>query len=69
MEAQSKIDCEFTTMLEIKDNHPKYLVTIDEFWNVKASDLQLYRYKHSHREEPVEFYSFRWTYISSLRIL
>ncbi|MCF8346088.1 MAG: hypothetical protein K9G38_02660 [Bacteroidales bacterium] len=26
------IDREFTLLLEIKDNHPKYVVTMDEFW-------------------------------------
>ncbi|MEX0982952.1 MAG: ATP-binding protein [Bacteroidales bacterium] len=29
---QSTIDREFNTLLEIKDNHPKYVVTMDEFW-------------------------------------
>lgn len=29
---QSTIDREFYPLLEIKDNHPKYVVTMDEFW-------------------------------------
>lgn len=32
MTEQSVIDREFTPLLEIKDNHPKYVVTMDEFW-------------------------------------
>ena len=32
MVEQSTIDLEFTPLLEIKDNHPKYVVTMDEFW-------------------------------------
>jgi predicted AAA+ superfamily ATPase len=32
MVEQSTIDREFTPLLEIKDNHPKYVVTMDEFW-------------------------------------
>lgn len=29
---QSTIDREFSPLIQIKDNHPKYVVTMDEFW-------------------------------------
>jgi uncharacterized protein len=32
MAEKSTIDREFTPLLEIKDNHPKYVVTMDELW-------------------------------------
>jgi uncharacterized protein len=32
MVEQSTIDREFTPLILIKDNHPKYVVTMDEFW-------------------------------------
>jgi len=32
LESQATIDREFNTLLEIRDNHPKYVVTMDEFW-------------------------------------
>jgi uncharacterized protein len=32
MVEQSTIDREFNPLIEIKDNHPKYVVTMDEFW-------------------------------------
>jgi uncharacterized protein len=32
MTGQSTIDREFNPLMEIKDNHPKYVVTMDEFW-------------------------------------
>jgi hypothetical protein len=32
MTEQTTIDREFTPLLEIKDNHPKYVVTMDEVW-------------------------------------
>ena len=32
MVEKSTIDREFIPLLEIKDNHPKYVVTMDEFW-------------------------------------
>lgn len=32
MTEQTTIDREFTPLLEIKDNHPKYVVTMDEMW-------------------------------------
>lgn len=32
MEGQSTIDREFTPLLEIRDNHPKYVVTMDKLW-------------------------------------
>jgi len=32
MTEQTTIDREFKPLLEIKDNHPKYVVTMDDFW-------------------------------------
>lgn len=32
MTEQSTINREFKPLLEIKDNHPKYVITMDEFW-------------------------------------
>lgn len=32
LESQTTIDREFNPLLEIRDNHPKYVVTMDEFW-------------------------------------
>lgn len=32
MTEQSTINREFNPLNEIKDNHPKYVVTMDEFW-------------------------------------
>ena len=32
MEGQSTIDREFTPLLEIRDHHPKYVVTMDKLW-------------------------------------
>ena len=32
MTEPSTIDREFIPLLEIKDNYPKYVVTMDEFW-------------------------------------
>ena len=32
MEGQSTIDREFAPLLEIRDNHPKYVVSMDELW-------------------------------------
>jgi predicted AAA+ superfamily ATPase len=33
MEGQSTIDREFAPLLEIRDHHPKYVVTMDELWH------------------------------------
>ncbi len=33
MNEQSTIEREFSPLLEIKDNHPKYVVTMDELWH------------------------------------
>lgn len=33
MEARSTVDREFTPLLEIRDQHPKYVVTMDEIWH------------------------------------
>lgn len=32
MDSQSTIDREFSPLLEIRDHHPKYVVTLDEIW-------------------------------------
>jgi len=40
---QTTIDREFTPLLEIKDNHPKYVVTMDEIWK---DDVEGIRHKH-----------------------
>lgn len=33
MDAQSTVDREFAPLLEIRDHHPKYVVTMDEIWH------------------------------------
>jgi predicted AAA+ superfamily ATPase len=33
MEGQSTVDREFAPLLEIRDHHPKYVVTMDELWH------------------------------------
>jgi len=43
MTEQSTIDREFNPLLEIKDNHPKYVVTMDEFWKDNIEGI-----KHMH---------------------
>ena len=43
MTEQTTIDREFTPLLEIKDNHPKYVVTMDEIWK---DDVEGIRHKH-----------------------
>lgn len=43
MTEQTTIDREFTPLLEIKDNHPKYVVTMDEIWK---DDIEGIRHKH-----------------------
>lgn len=32
MTEQSTVDREFSPLLQIKDNHPKFVVTMSEFW-------------------------------------
>lgn len=43
MESQSTIDREFAPLLEIKDNFPKYVVTMDELWSDNIEGI-----KHVH---------------------
>lgn len=43
MAEQSTIDREFKPLLEIKDNHPKYVVTMDDFWKDNIEGI-----KHIH---------------------
>lgn len=43
MAGQSTIDREFAPLLEIKDNHPKFVVTMDEFWKDNIEGI-----KHMH---------------------
>lgn len=43
MESQTTIDREFYPLLEIRDNHPKYVVTMDEFWRDNIEGI-----KHIH---------------------
>ena len=33
MEASSTVDREFSPLLEVRDHHPKYVVTLDEIWH------------------------------------
>ena len=40
MTEQSTIDREFTPLLEIKDHHPKYVVTMDELWKDNIDGIQ-----------------------------
>jgi len=40
---QTTIDREFTPLLEIKDNHPKYVITMDEIWK---DNIEGIRHKH-----------------------
>lgn len=40
MTEQTTIDREFTPLLEIKDNHPKYVVTMDEMWKDNIDGVQ-----------------------------
>jgi len=40
MTEQSTIDREFAPLLEIKDNHPKYVVTMDEIWQDNIEGIQ-----------------------------
>ena len=43
MTEQSTIDREFKPLLEIKDNHPKFVVTMDDFWKDNIEGI-----KHIH---------------------
>ena len=43
MEAQSTIDREFYPLLQIRDHHPKYVVTMDDLWN---DNIEGIRHKH-----------------------
>jgi hypothetical protein len=43
MEGQSTIDREFAPLLEIRDNHPKYVVSMDELWRDNIQGI-----KHVH---------------------
>src|SRR5450759_4313263 len=40
MSEQTTIDREFTPLLEVKDNHPKYVVTMDESWRDNIEGIQ-----------------------------
>ncbi len=46
MTEQSTIDREFSPLIQIKDNHPKYVVTMDEFWKDNIEGI-----KHIHIAE------------------
>jgi len=43
MEGESTIDREFAPLLEIRDNHPKYVVSMDELWRDNINGI-----KHVH---------------------
>lgn len=43
MEAQTTIDREFSPLLEIRDHHPKYVVTMDDVWHDNIEGI-----KHMH---------------------
>jgi len=43
MTEQTTIDREFRPLLEIKDHHPKYVVTMDEIW---TDNMEGIRHKH-----------------------
>jgi len=40
MEGQTTIDREFTPLLDIRDHHPKYVVTMDETWHDNIEGIQ-----------------------------
>jgi predicted AAA+ superfamily ATPase len=40
MDSQSTIDREFSPLLEIRDHHPKYVVTLDEIWHDNIEGIQ-----------------------------
>jgi len=43
MDAQATVDREFTPLMEIRDHHPKYVVTMDEIWRDNYEGI-----KHMH---------------------
>lgn len=43
LENQATIDGEFSPLIAIKDNYPKYVVTMDDFWN---EDVEGVQHKH-----------------------
>jgi hypothetical protein len=43
MDEKSTIDREFSPLLEIRDHHPKYVVTMDEIW---TDNIEGIRHKH-----------------------
>ena len=43
MEARSTVDREFSPLLEIRDQHPKFVVTMDEIWHDNIEGI-----KHMH---------------------
>jgi len=51
MTEQSTVDSEFRPLLEIRDQYPKYVVTMDENWRDNIEGIQ-----HKHiRELPLAF--------------
>ena len=40
MLGQTTIDREFTPLLEVRDHHPKYVVTMDETWQDNIEGIQ-----------------------------
>lgn len=40
MESQTTVDREFLPLLEISDNHPKYVVTMDDIWHDNIEGIQ-----------------------------
>lgn len=40
MENQATIDREFSPLLQIRDNHPKYVVTMDDIWHDNIEGIQ-----------------------------
>jgi predicted AAA+ superfamily ATPase len=42
LESQETVEREFSTLLAIKDQYPKYVVTMDEFWKESVEGVQHY---------------------------
>lgn len=42
LESQETVDREFSTLLAIKDQYPKYVITMDEFWKESVEGVQHY---------------------------
>ncbi len=40
LESQKTIDREFSVLMQIKDNYPKYVVTMDEFWRENIEGIK-----------------------------